>query len=129
MVATSGTAFTEAQVRLLGRFTKQVLVNFDADTAGEGAAEKSLSLLTEEGFTIKVVSLEGGLDPDRFVRERGVQAYMAALRGARRQSDYLIERARLQFPARTAESQGEGDELSAAAYPADAAGARAGTSL
>jgi DNA primase len=105
VVATSGTAFTEAQIRLLGRFTHRVLVNFDPDTAGANAAEKSISLLTEEDFEVKVVRLEGGLDPDRFIREQGVQQYMAALRGARRHADYLIERARQQFPGRTAEAK------------------------
>ncbi len=105
VVATSGTAFTEAQVRLLSRFTKRVVVNFDPDTAGANAAEKSIALLTEEEFEVKVVSLEGGLDPDRYVRENGVQAYMAALRGAKRHSDYLIDRARQLFPARSADAK------------------------
>ena len=105
VLATSGTAFTEMQVRLLSRFTKRVVVNFDPDAAGANAAEKSIALLTEEEFEVKVVSLEGGLDPDRYVRENGVQAYMAALRGAKRHSDYLIDRARLQFPARSADAK------------------------
>ena len=105
VLATSGTAFTEMQVRLLSRFTKRVVVNFDPDAAGANAAEKSIALLTEEEFEVKVVSLEGGLDPDRYVREHGVQAYMAALRGAKRHSDYLIDRARQQFPARTADAK------------------------
>jgi DNA primase len=105
VLATSGTAFTEAQVRLLSRFTKQVVVNFDPDQAGANAAEKSIALLTEEGFAVKVISLEGGLDPDRFVREQGIQAYMAALRTAKRHSDYLIERARQLFPGRTSEAK------------------------
>ncbi|WP_263366690.1 DNA primase [Edaphobacter bradus] len=105
VVATSGTAFTEMQVRLLSRFTKRVLVNFDPDTAGANAAEKSIALLTEEDFEVKVVALEDGLDPDRFIREQGVQAYMAALRTAKRHADYLIDRARQQFPGRTAEAK------------------------
>jgi len=105
VLAVSGTAFTEQQVRLLGRFTKRVIVNFDPDTAGANAAEKSIALLTEEDFDVKIVTLEGGLDPDRFVREHGIQSYGAALRGARRNSDYLIERARTLFPARTADAK------------------------
>jgi len=98
VIATSGTAFTEQQVGLLRRQTTNVVVNFDPDAAGANAAEKSIALLTEEGFSIKVVTLEGGLDPDRFIRERGVDAYGAAIRSARRQSDYLIDRARQSFP-------------------------------
>jgi DNA primase len=105
VLATSGTAFTEMQVRLLGRFTRRVVVNFDPDTAGAAAAERSISLLTEEGFEVKVIALEGGLDPDRFVREQGIQAYMAALRTAKRHSDYLIDRARTLFPGRTADAK------------------------
>ncbi len=105
VLATSGTAFTEMQVRLLSRFTKQVIVNFDPDTAGANAAEKSIALLTEEDFNVKIVALEGGLDPDRYVREHGIQAYMAALRGARRHSDYLIDRARQLYPARTPDAK------------------------
>ena len=105
VVATSGTAFTEAQVRLLSRYTTRVIVNFDPDTAGANAAEKSIALLTEEGFEVRVVALEGGLDPDRYIREQGAPAYMAALRGAKRHSDYLIERARLLFPPVTADAK------------------------
>jgi DNA primase len=105
VIATSGTAFTEQQVALLRRHTSQVVVNFDPDAAGSNAAEKSIALLTEEGFTIKIVTLDGGLDPDRYIRERGVEAYTAALRGARRQADYLIERARLSFPGASAEQK------------------------
>jgi DNA primase len=102
VIATSGTAFTEQQVALLRRHTSQVVVNFDPDAAGSNAAEKSIALLTEEGFAIKIVTLDDGLDPDRFIRERGVEAYTAALRGARRQADYLIERARQMFPGASA---------------------------
>ncbi len=105
VIATSGTAFTEMQVALLRRQTTNVVVNFDPDTAGANAAEKSIALLTEEGFTIKVVTLDGGLDPDRFIRERGVEAYAAAIRGARRQSDYLIERARQSFPGASSDAK------------------------
>ena len=105
VVATSGTAFTEMQVRLLGRFTRNIIVNFDPDEAGQNAAEKAIALLTEEGFQVKVMTLEGGLDPDRFLREHNVQAYMDAIRTAKRYADYLIDRAREQFPGRASEAK------------------------
>jgi DNA primase len=105
VIATSGTAFTEQQVAILRRHTSNVVVNFDPDAAGSNAAEKSIALLTEEGFAIKIVTLDGGLDPDRYIRERGVEAYTTAVRGARRQSDYLIERARQMFPGASAEQK------------------------
>ena len=105
VIATSGTAFTEHQVRLLSRFTKRVVVNFDPDTAGANAAEKSLSLLTEAEFEVRIVTLEGGLDPDRFVQEHGVAAYADALRTAKPHAEYLIDRARALYPQRTAEAK------------------------
>ena len=105
VIATSGTAFTEQQVAILKRHTSNVVVNFDPDAAGANAAEKSISLLTEEGFNLKLVTLDGGLDPDRFIRERGIEAYTQAVMGARRQSDYLIERARQMFPGAAADQK------------------------
>jgi DNA primase len=105
VLATSGTAFTEHQVNLLKRYCTQVVVNFDPDTAGANAAEKSIALLTEEGFTVKVITLEDGLDPDRYIRERGSAAYHAAARTAQGLPDYLIERARQLFPPRSPEGK------------------------
>ena len=105
VLATSGTAFTEAQARLLGRYTRRIIVNFDPDTAGANAAEKSIALLTEEGFEVRVVTLEDGLDPDRYVRQKGIAAYTAAVRAARKHTDYLLERAAQLHPPSTAEGK------------------------
>lgn len=105
VIATSGTAFTEQQVAILKRHTHNVAVNFDPDTAGANAAEKSIALLTQEGFSIRIVTLDGGLDPDRYIRERGVGAYTAVVRAGQRQSDYLIDRARQLFPGASAEQK------------------------
>jgi len=98
VIATSGTAFTEFQAHLLGRFTRRVVVNFDPDTAGAAAAERSLNLLVAEDFEIKVLTLEQGFDPDLFIRRKGKAAYDEALRAAPRYFQYLIERARGMFP-------------------------------
>jgi DNA primase len=105
VIASSGTAFTELQARLLARFSKNVVVNFDPDTAGAKATERTLALLVEEEFQLKVVSLEPGFDPDLFVRRKGRNAYAEALRQAKRYFDYLIDRARVQFPIRSAEGK------------------------
>ncbi|MBZ5648336.1 MAG: DNA primase [Acidobacteriia bacterium] len=105
VIASSGTAFTEAQVRLLSRYTKQIIVNFDPDTAGAAAAERSLAMLVAEDFVIKVVTLEQGFDPDLYVRKMGKAAYENALRSAPRYFDYLIERAMTQFPPRSPEGK------------------------
>jgi DNA primase len=105
VIATSGTAFTEFQAKLLARFTKRVVVNFDPDTAGAAAAERSLALLVSEDFEIRVLTLEAGFDPDLFIRKKGRAAYDAAVRQAQKYFDYLIERARKQFPGGTPEAK------------------------
>jgi DNA primase len=105
VIASSGTAFTDLQARLLGRFSKNVVVNFDPDTAGAKATERTLGLLVEEEFQIKVLTLEAGFDPDLFIRRKGKDAYGEALKHSQRYFDYLIERAQSQFPIRNAEGK------------------------
>jgi DNA primase len=104
VIASSGTAFTEPQARLLARFSKKIVVNFDPDTAGAAAAERSLALLVGEDFDIRIVTLDQGFDPDLFVRRKGAAAYGAALQASQKYFAYLIERAQAQFP-RTAEGK------------------------
>jgi DNA primase len=105
VIASSGTAFTELQARLLGRFSKNIVVSFDPDTAGAAAAERSLALLVSEDFQIKVLTLETGFDPDLYIRRKGKDAYADALQHSAKYFDYLIERARGQFPVRTPEGK------------------------
>jgi DNA primase len=105
VIASSGTAFTELQAKLLGRFSKNVVVNFDPDTAGAKAAERTIGLLVEEEFNIKVLTLEQGFDPDLYIRRKGKDAYQDALRHSQKYFDYLIERARSQLPIRSAEGK------------------------
>jgi DNA primase len=105
VIASSGTAFTELQAKLLGRFTKNVVVNFDPDTAGAKATERSLALLVEEEFQIKVLTLEAGFDPDLFIRRKGKEAYAQALRSSQPYFSYLLDRTRAQFPVRSAEGK------------------------
>jgi len=105
VIASSGTAFTELQAKLLGRFSKNAVVNFDPDTAGAKATERTLGLLVEEEFTVKVLTLEQGFDPDLYIRRKGKDAYGDALRHSQKYFDYLIERARSQFPVRSGEGK------------------------
>ncbi len=105
VIASSGTAFTEIQAKLLGRFSKNAVVNFDPDTAGAKATERTLGLLVEEEFQIKVLTLDQGFDPDLFIRRKGKDAYGEALRNSQKYFDYLIDRARSHFPVRSAEGK------------------------
>jgi DNA primase len=105
VIASSGTAFTEIQAKLLSRFSKKIVVNFDPDTAGAAAAERSLGLLIGEDFEIRVLTLDQGFDPDLYIRRKGADAYKQALAHSQKYFDYLIERARKQFPAHTSEGK------------------------
>ncbi len=105
VIASSGTAFTEPQARVLARFSKKIVVNFDPDTAGAAAAERSLALLVSEDFEIKVLTLEAGFDPDLYIRRKGVAAYTDALGHSQKYFDYLIERARSLHSVRTPEGK------------------------
>jgi DNA primase len=105
VAASSGTAFTETQVRLLGRFSKDIVVNFDPDMAGAAATDKSLGMLLEEEFNIRVLRLEAGFDPDLFIRKNGPEAYAKALKGSAKYFDYLVERALKLFPVRSPEGK------------------------
>ena len=71
VVASSGTALTPAQARLLKRFAAKVVLSFDPDAAGQGAAARSSELLVAEGFQVNVAMLPAGDDPDNFIRQHG----------------------------------------------------------
>jgi DNA primase len=105
VIASSGTAFTELQAKLLGRFSKNVVVNFDPDTAGARATERTLGLLVEEEFNIRIIRLDTGFDPDLFIRRKGKDAYGAAIKNSQKYFDYLIDEARAQFPPRSPENK------------------------
>jgi DNA primase len=94
VVASCGTSLAEAQIKLLGRFTKRVVVNYDPDTAGQAATERSLALLLEQDFEVRVLALPGKADPDKFIKENGAEAYLKLLKDAPTYVDYLIGRAR-----------------------------------
>jgi DNA primase len=94
VVASCGTSLTEPQVKLLSRFTRRVVVNYDPDTAGQAATERSLTILLEQGAEVRVLALPGGKDPDSFIRAEGAAAYTKLLNEAPPYVDYLIARAR-----------------------------------
>src|SRR5215467_4843537 len=108
VVASCGTSLAEPQIRLLGRFTKRVIVNYDPDAAGQAATERSLSLLLEQDFEVRVLALppigDRKADPDLFIREKGPEAYRNALKNSAPYVDYLISRAR-QMDLTTAEGK------------------------
>jgi len=93
VVASCGTALTAQQAQLLRRFTSKVVLSYDPDAAGEGAAARSCELLVGEGFDVNVVVLDKGEDPDTFIRRQGADRYRERLRGSRPYLEYLLDQA------------------------------------
>ena len=92
-VASCGTALTPQQAQLLRRFTSRVVLSFDPDAAGQGAAVRSCELLVSEGFDVNVVVLDKGEDPDTFIRRQGGDQYRVRLRTSRPYLEYLLDQA------------------------------------
>ncbi len=91
IVASLGTALTETQVRLLGRYVRQVVVNFDPDAAGVSATKRSLEMLLQNGFRVNVLTLPDNLDPDEFIQQRGAEGYLAILKTSSRFLDFIVD--------------------------------------
>ena len=96
VVASCGTSLAEPQIKLLGRFTKRVIVNYDPDAAGQAATERSIALLLENDFEVKVLALpaigDQKADPDLYIREKGAEAYIKALKESPPYINYLVKR-------------------------------------
>jgi DNA primase len=93
VAALCGTALTAAQSRILKRFSSKVVISFDPDAAGRGAAARSSELLVAEGFQVNVALLPDGSDPDVFIRRNGGKAYAELLRTSRPYLEFLLDRA------------------------------------
>jgi DNA primase len=92
VVAPQGTAFTENQARLLKRFVDEVVLCFDADAAGNKAAERSLDALLQNDLIVRVAEMPPGEDPDSLVRREGKEEFEKRVAGARDFFDYWVER-------------------------------------
>jgi DNA primase len=103
VVASCGTSLTEQQVRMLKRHSEKIVVNFDPDAAGANASERSIGLLLQEGLSVRVMTLDGGLDPDEYCKERGAPAYQERLDAAKGYFYWLADRARAKHDVRTTE--------------------------
>jgi DNA primase len=93
VVASCGTALTTAQAQLLRRFTSKVVLSFDPDAAGVGAAVRSCELLVGEGFDVNVALMPTGADPDLFIRQQGREAYQERLKQSMPYLEFLLDRA------------------------------------
>jgi DNA primase len=92
-VAVLGTALTEAQVRLMRRYTNEVIVGFDSDRAGQAATERSFELLNKQEFKVKVLMVPDGMDPDDYIRANGEERFRAVLNESKSLLDYKFHMA------------------------------------
>jgi len=133
VVASCGTGFTVPQAGVIHRHSDHVVVNFDPDRAGADASEKAIQILLDEGVHVRVLTLDGGLDPDEYVKQNGADAYRAKLDAASTYFHWLADRARQKFDMRTSDGRMEafrfllpsvqkiGDKLERAAIANDVA--------
>ena len=108
VVASCGTALTNTQVRALKRHAERIVVNFDPDAAGANAAERSIQMLLDESFQIRVLELDRELDPDEYVKAAGAEAYRAKLESAPAYFHWLADRARKKFDMHAVEGRIQG---------------------
>lgn len=105
IVASLGTALTCEQARLIKRYTHNVVVVFDPDAAGEAATLRSLDIFIEEGFTVRVVTLPKGFDPDSFVKKRGIDEFRKSIDSAQNLFDYKLSLLKLRHGHKSIESK------------------------
>ncbi|MBV8905305.1 MAG: DNA primase [Acidobacteriia bacterium] len=103
VVASCGTALTSQQVQALKRHAMSIVVNYDPDAPGAAAAQRSIDLLLAESMNVRIMELDGGLDPDEYCKERGSDGYAARLKEAKGYFFWLADRARAKNDVRTPE--------------------------
>ena len=104
VVAIKGSAFTEGQIRMLERYTRNVRLALDADEAGEEATRRSISLADSLGMNVRVVRISGGKDPDEIAR-RDAKAWRELVKQAVNVYDFYLKRAWSRFDLRTGEGK------------------------
>ena len=107
VIASCGTALTRDQIANFKRHSHKIVLNFDPDSAGSKAAEDKIPLLLAESMHIRILQLQGGLDPDEFCKEHGPEAYADALSRAQSYFHWLADRARERFDMRSADGRME----------------------
>jgi DNA primase len=111
VVASSGTALTEEQIKLIHRFTQNVTILYDGDPAGIKAALRGLDMVLEQDMNVKIVLLPGKHDPDSFIRESGAEGFLSYLE--QNASDFIT------FKAKTLSEDSKNDPIRKAALIKD----------
>lgn len=96
-VATLGTALTPEQSRLMSRYTKDIIVSYDSDEAGQKAAQRAIGLLTQAGVNVRVLHIEGGKDPDEYIKTHGADRFRIMLEKSGNHIEYRLAAAKVKY--------------------------------
>jgi len=90
-VATLGTALTQEQARMMAKYTKQVIISYDSDEAGQRAAARAISMLSDVGLDVKILKMKEAKDPDEYIKKFGVENFKRLIGESRTGFEYKIE--------------------------------------
>lgn len=90
-VATLGTALTQEQARIMAKYTKQVIISYDSDEAGQKAASRAISMLSDVGLDVKILKMSGAKDPDEYIKKFGVENFRNLIGESRTGFEYRME--------------------------------------
>lgn len=104
-VASLGTALTESQGRLLKKYAEEIIISYDADTAGEAATMRGLDLLSDLGCSVRVLEIPQGKDPDEYIKRNGVEEFRKLIDRSQALVEYKVSRLKGQID--TASTEGK----------------------
>ena len=90
-IATLGTAITSEQARVLSRYTKRIIISYDADEAGQKAAKRAMQLLSEVGLEVSVLKIPDAKDPDEYIKKYGKDSFAHLLKNTKSKFEYNVE--------------------------------------
>ena len=104
-VATLGTALTPSQARLMSRYAKEVIVSYDSDGPGQKAASRAIPLLRSAGLLVRVLTIEGGKDPDEYIKAYGPLRFKQMLEACGNDVEYRLQKAKAGCNLQTADGR------------------------
>ena len=90
-VATLGTAITSEQARMMSRYTKKVIISYDADEAGQKAAARAITMLSEVGLDVTILKVPGAKDPDEYIKTYGADKFRDLLSNSKSRFEYNLD--------------------------------------
>lgn len=96
-VATLGTALTQEQSRLMARYAKEVIISYDSDKAGQNASQRAIGLLTAAGLSVRVLHIEGGKDPDEYIKTHGADKFRLMLEKSGNHIEYRLSELKTKY--------------------------------